>query len=303
GRPGQLIDVLLAGHERAVDAVERIVETIARDVDDELAILAVDLGVDDRVLGDLVVVVGVVRGVLEAPLDLAVRWADREHACGPFVVAGPIFRIVVRAGIADALIERVALRIVGGSLPDRRAAMFPVLLAILPGLIAGLAGTRNRIGTPQPLSGVEIGSFDESTDAVFAPGCPDDRHIAHHQWSMRERLAERRVGDLALPHLLASRLVDREQPATKRDGDDLVLPQRHAAVVDAAAGDVSRPGAIGLGIEFPAQRRLLAAGDVIGIDDAPAVGDVHDAVLDYRGRFEIAGLVARAGALDAIERH
>src|SRR5689334_15140630 len=38
------------------------------------------------------------------------------------------------------------------------------------------------------------------------------------------------------------------------------------------------------------------------VDDTPAVGDVHDAVLDDRGRLEIAGLVARAGALDAIER-
>jgi hypothetical protein len=37
----------------------------------ELAILAIDLGVDDLVLGNLVVVVGVVGRILEAPFDLA----------------------------------------------------------------------------------------------------------------------------------------------------------------------------------------------------------------------------------------
>src|SRR4029450_7241884 len=119
---------------------------IARDVDDELTILAVDLGIDDRMLGNLVEIVRIVRGVLETPFDLAVGRIDREHACGPFVVAGPIFRTVVRAGIADALIKRVALRIVGRGLPDRRPAVLPALLAILPGLVARLAGARNRVG-------------------------------------------------------------------------------------------------------------------------------------------------------------
>src|SRR5262249_57491554 len=128
-------------HERPVDAGERIIKAVARDVNDELAILAVDLGVDDRVLGDLVVVVGVVRCVLEAPLDLAVGRADREHARRPLVVAGPILRIIVRARIADALIERVALWIVGRGLPDRRAAVLPALLSILPPLVSRLPST------------------------------------------------------------------------------------------------------------------------------------------------------------------
>src|SRR5262249_48949249 len=48
-RPIQLVDILLAGNERAVGAVERIEEAVARRVDNELAILAIDLGVDDRV--------------------------------------------------------------------------------------------------------------------------------------------------------------------------------------------------------------------------------------------------------------
>src|SRR5215813_1383419 len=127
GRPGHVVGVLLAEHERAVGAVERIVEAVAGDVDDELTILAVDLGVDDWMLGYLVEIVGVVGRILESPLDLAVGGIDREHARRPLVVAGPIFRIIVRTGIADALIERIGLRIVGGGLPDRRAAMLPAL--------------------------------------------------------------------------------------------------------------------------------------------------------------------------------
>src|SRR5262245_28302866 len=113
---------------------------------DQLAILAIDLGVDDRMLGDLIVVVGVVRGVLVAPFDLAVARRKREHAGRPLVVTRAVFRIPVRTRIADALIEGVGLRIIGGGLPDRGAAMLPALLAVLPGLVARLAGARDRIG-------------------------------------------------------------------------------------------------------------------------------------------------------------
>ena len=56
------------------------------------------------------------------------------------------------------------------------------------------------------------------------------------------------------------------------------------------------------GIELPAEHALLAAGHVDGIDRAPAVGDIHDAVLDDRSRFQVAELVAGAGALEAAER-
>src|SRR5262249_44772563 len=147
----------------------------------ELAILAIDLGVDDRVLGDLVVVVRIVGGVLEAPLDLAVRGREGEHARRPLVVARPVFRIPVGARVANALIERVGLGIIGGGFPDRRAAVLPALLAVLPGLVAGLAGARNGVGAPDLLAGVEVGAVDEAADAVFAPGAADDGDVAHDQ--------------------------------------------------------------------------------------------------------------------------
>jgi hypothetical protein len=52
---------LLAGDERAVGAVERVEIAVAGGMDDKLAVLAADLGIDDRVLGDFVEVIGIVR--------------------------------------------------------------------------------------------------------------------------------------------------------------------------------------------------------------------------------------------------
>src|SRR5262245_56612079 len=213
-----------------------------------------------------------------------------------------MLRIPVRTGIADALIERVGLRVVGCGLPDRRATMLPALLADLPGLVAWLASAGDRIGAPDALAGVEVGAVEEAADAVFAAGSAHDGDIAHDQGSRGQRLGDCRIGDLALPGNLTGRLVDGNEPAVERDRDHLVLPQRHAAVVDAAAGDVAGPGLVGLGVHAPLEGALLAARDIDGIDRAPAVRHVHDAVLDDRRTFEIAVLVAGAGALAATER-
>src|SRR5215510_3255576 len=135
--------------------------------------------------------------------------------------------------------------------------MLPTLLAVLPGLVAGLAGAGDGVGAPDLLAGVEIGAVDPAADAELAAGRADDRDVANDQRSERERLGDRRIRHLALPHHLARRLVEREQAAIEGDRDDLVLPQRHAAVVDAAAGDVARPGAVGAGIKLPLDHALL----------------------------------------------
>src|SRR5262249_47315993 len=267
---------------------ERVEEAVARGVHHELAVLAVHLAVDDRVLGDLVKVVRIIRRILVTPFDLAVARRKREYACRPFVVARSIFGIPIRAGIADALIERVAFRVVGRRLPDRGAAVAPALLAVLPGLVAGLAGTRNRVGAPDLLPGIEVGRVDPAADAIFAAGGARDREVADDQRRGGERLGDGGIGDPAFPHPFARGLVDREQAAIERDRDHLVLPERHAAVIDAAAGDVAGPSLVGLGIELPAEHAFLAAGRIDRIDRAPAVRDVDDAVLDQRRRLEIA---------------
>src|SRR5262249_23312503 len=50
-RPVEFVHILPAGDEGAVRAIKRIVEAVARAVYDEFAVLAVDPGIDDLVLG------------------------------------------------------------------------------------------------------------------------------------------------------------------------------------------------------------------------------------------------------------
>src|SRR5579883_3064007 len=147
--------------------------------------------------------------------------------------------------------------------------MFPALLAVLPGLVAGLAGARNRVGAPRRLAGVEIRRLDEAADAEFAAGGAHNGEVADDERRDGKRLPHRWVGDLAFPRDFAGRLVDREHAAVERDRNHFVLPQRDAAVVNAAAGDVAGPRAVGPGVHLPLDDALLAAGDVDRIDRAP----------------------------------
>src|SRR5262249_17257903 len=203
-----------------------------------------DLGVDDRVLGDFIEVVRIVRGVLVTPLDLAVVGAEREHARRPLAVARPVFRIPVAAGIADALVEAVAVPSIGGGLPDRAAALHRALRAGRPVLVSGPWGAWEGVEGPNLLAGLEVGGVDAAADAELAAGAAVDGDVADDQRRDGERLGDGGIGDLALPHHLAGRLVEREQAAVERDRDHLVLPQGHAAIAHAAAGHVAGPDAV-----------------------------------------------------------
>src|SRR5499427_6805137 len=297
--PGQLIDILFAGDEGTVDAIERVIEAVARPVHHQLAILAVDLGIDDLVLGDFVIVVRVVGRILEPPLDLAVVGVERQHARGPFVVARAIFGIVIGTGIADALIDGLGLGIIGRSHPHRSAAVFPALLAVFPGLVAGLARARDGVGTPCLLAGVEIGRVDPAADAEFAAGRADDRAVANDERGERHSLAQGWLRHLALPKLFAGRPVERKDTAVQGNRDDFVLPQRDAAIIDAAARHIAGPGAVDPGIEFPLDLALLPARYIDCVDGAPAVRDVHHAVIDKGRSFKIALGIAAAGLQSA----
>ncbi len=180
--------------------------------------------------------------------------------------------------------------------------MLPAVLAVLPGFVAGLAGAGDRVGAPGRLAGVEVGRLDIAADAELAAGSADDGEVAHDQRRHGQGFAQSRIGDLAFPHHFAGRLVDGEHAAVESDRDDLVLPQRDAAVVDAAAGDVAGPGAVGAGVHLPLDRALLAGAEVDRIDRAPAIRHIHHAVLDDGRRFQIAECVT-AAALEPAQRH
>jgi hypothetical protein len=121
-------------------------------------------------------------------------------------------------------VERVGLRIIGRGLPDRPAAVAPVLVAAFPGLIAGFAGAGDRviISAPGCFSGVEIGRLDETPNPVFTAGSPHDGEVADDERS--DGNAQGGVSDLPLLGHFASRLVYGEHAAIERDGDDFVPP-------------------------------------------------------------------------------
>ena len=180
--------------------------------------------------------------------------------------------------------------------------MLPMVLTVLPSVMARLSRARNCVGAPSLLAGIEIGGINEAANAELAAGGADNGEVTHHQRRHGDGLAQRRIGDLAFPNLLAGGLVQLEHPAIERDRYDLVLPQRHAAVIDAATGDIARPGAVDARIELPFDGAPRATGDVDGIDAAPAIGDVHDAVFDQRRALEITEGIAPA-ALQPAQRN
>src|SRR5262249_11610853 len=142
--------------------------------------------------------------------------------------------------------------------------------AVLPGVVAGLAGAQNSESAPRLLAGVEVGRVDVAADAELAARRTNDGEVADDQRRDGERLAERRVGDLALPYDLAGRLVGGDQAPVEGDQDHLVLPQRDTAVVHAAASNVAGPSAVGARIHLPLEHAAAPAADVDRIDRAPA---------------------------------
>src|SRR6266851_775445 len=117
--------------------------------------------------------------------------------------------------------------------------MLPAVLAVLPGLVAGLADARDREGAPRLLAGIEVGGVDPAADTEFAAGRADDGEIADDQRGERHGLSQCGLGCLTFPHDLAGGPVKREDAAVEGDRDHLVLPQGNAAIVDAAASNVA----------------------------------------------------------------
>src|SRR5262245_57813312 len=150
------LDVLRRLQELAVEAIEHVVEAVAAGMRNDLAVLAVDLGVDQDVSAGLVVVHVVVRRILVPPQDLAVRRAQRGPAGGEQTVAGTIGRIVGGNWIARAPIGEIGDRIVGTGAVEGAAAGQVGVMAVLPGLAARLTRRRDGIGLPADLASLWV---------------------------------------------------------------------------------------------------------------------------------------------------
>src|SRR5258706_8779801 len=75
--PSEFFDGLHTLEELAVKTVEHVTEAVAGRVCNDFAVLAVDLGIDQDMAADLIVIVVVIWRVLEVPGDLAVRRMPR----------------------------------------------------------------------------------------------------------------------------------------------------------------------------------------------------------------------------------
>src|SRR5215471_21866725 len=106
-----------------------------------------------------------------------------------------------RRGIAGAPEGQVELRVVVGGEPHRDPARLPRLA--LPGVVTGLAGSRNRVRLPDRLAVLRVEGGDVATDTELAA-----RGAHHHlapgdEWGQREVVALLVVVDRGVPHDLA----------------------------------------------------------------------------------------------------
>src|SRR5262245_35684500 len=175
------LDVLRRLQELAVEAIEHVVEAVAAGMREQLAVLAVDLGVDEDVSAGLVVVHVVVRRVLVPPRDLAVRRVEGDRAIGEEIVAGTISRIVGGNRIARAPIRQVGDRIIGAGAVERPASGEIGVVLVLPGLAAGLARRGDRVGLPLELAGLGVERGDPVAQPAVAAGAAHDDRILQRQ--------------------------------------------------------------------------------------------------------------------------
>src|SRR5262249_46858331 len=158
--PGDLGGILHGFQELAVLPVERVVEAVAVGMDEELAVLAAELAVDDDLRAAGVVVAVVVGGMLGVPADLAGGGVGRDRTVGEEIGDGPIGGIVARRWIAGAPIGQVGGGIIGAGDVKRAAAGLPGIGLVLPGLAAGLARRRHRESLPLHVAGLRIERSD-----------------------------------------------------------------------------------------------------------------------------------------------
>src|SRR5262249_55239775 len=147
----------------------------------DLAILAIDPGVDENVGAGLVIVPVVVRRVLVPPSDLAAAGVEGDGAVGEEVIAGTECRIIGRNRIARAPVCEIAGRCVSTRAEESAAASLPGIVRTFPGLAAGLARGRDRIRLPFDVTGRGIERGEPAAQATVSAGAPDQDRIPDRQ--------------------------------------------------------------------------------------------------------------------------
>src|SRR5205085_9386128 len=198
----------------------------------------------------------IVRAGLVEPACLAVADVARKNPGGPFIVAGALGGIP-GAGIAGAVIDEVAFRVVADPAPGIAAAEPPALR--LPGPDAEIPPPIARIkwmearpnqhvrvwpgrpGLPELPAAAGVERDQPAADAELTARIADQYAAFGDQRRHGDRLADIDVAELDAPELASASDIEGDLLTFQRVEEQASVGVAGAAIDDVAAGDALRP--------------------------------------------------------------
>ena len=202
--------------------------------------------------------------VLEVPFPLARFEIDADQRIPEQIVAGPVAAIDVLGGIFDRQIDEAEVLVDRNLRPHAGIAVDGPRL-VLPGVVAELAGTRNRVERPEQLAGLHVERADEPFRVVvrddrhpFLERRPDDDHVLDDggrrvqpdftgfeidRLALAEHRALLQIDDAVLAERRnhgAVLRIELDQAVARRHVQDALVALAVGPVGDAAAGELPR---------------------------------------------------------------
>ncbi len=219
-------------------AVEQVEPAGLARLGEALALLAVDLDVEQHDRARRVVVPDVVVHLLEVPAVLAGLRVERHDRRGEEVVALAPRAVQVGGGVAGREVDQPELRVDGRRLPHRRAPVRPRVVVLRPGVVPDLARPGDRVEHPHLVASLRVVGLDAPADRELAARDASDHHALVVEGRGRDRVALLPAADLGLPLHLAGHLVERHELPVELAEVDHPLAERDAAAEPAAADGV-----------------------------------------------------------------
>src|SRR5438876_2753944 len=97
------------------------------------------------------------------PFAQAGIWIERHYGATEQVFALANIAVEIRARIADAPVESIGVGVIRAGHPGRGAAATPAIS--LPGVVAELARSGNRVEAPQAFAQDRVVGVDEAADS------------------------------------------------------------------------------------------------------------------------------------------
>ena len=244
--------ILFRDQQFACFAIQRVLETVAVEVDERLRRFALYIDIRQDHLVDAIIVPFVMGRHLEDPLGHAGIGVSREDRHGPLVVARTLGR-VRGARIAAAVIDQVQLGVIGIPSPGGAAPGLPLIA--LPCRQRGVGADRfahprrlvgseedlivgaNRIGFPGQRPVFEVVSGEASLDPELAATDADVDLVLHDHGRHRHGFTLCRVTILDAPSDLAGLGVERHRGRVRLVQDDHAIAVGDTAIDRVAAHD------------------------------------------------------------------